>query len=225
MKYKIPSIFLTLFPLSIGILCMMFLSNWQFHTIDDLKALFKIDPFQWKDIITSIIIGCMVGWERKIRNKPIGMRTSVMVILSTYAFVAMSYHVSTTVISQAGQTMTDPSRVIGQVITGVGFLGAGLMFTRKDTVNGVTSAAMIWFLAAMGVCVASGYALMSIKITMITIMVLIVLDSVDDIVIYGTKSLFHHKSRTGKLLQKQNKKKPRRRRNRNKQNKGVQDHD
>lgn len=187
-KKKIPSIFLTLLPITFGLACIAIMTD--IHTISDIIS---IDPFSWKEVLTSIAIGSMVGWERQLRGKPIGMRTSVMIILATYAFVAMSYHVSTNVLSSVGQTMTDPSRVIGQVISGVGFLGAGVMFTRKGSVNGVTSAAMIWFLAAMGVCVASGFGLMAIKLTTLCIIVLILLDNVDDFFVENTKRFFHHK--------------------------------
>ena len=199
-KHKIPSLFLTLLPIAVGLTCITAMTD--VHSVADILS---ITPFKWQEIATAIIIGCMVGWERQLRDKPIGMRTSVMVCLATYIFVAMSYHVSTNVISSAGTTMTDPSRVIGQVISGVGFLGAGVMFTRKGSVNGVTSAAMIWFLSAMGVCIASGFSLMAIKITTLCIIVLILLDNVDDFFVLGTKKFFHHKAHTKKLFEKEDK--------------------
>ena len=206
MSRKIPSFFLTLIPILVGAACVFVfadVNSWD----DFVHDITGIDPFKWSEIATAIIVGSMIGWERQLRDKPIGMRTSVMVCLATYAFVAMSYHVSDAMIAQvnagvnaAGRAITDPSRVIGQVISGVGFLGAGVMFTRKGSVNGVTSAAMIWFLAAMGVCIASGYTLLTIKLSTLCVIVLIVLDNVDDFFVLGTKRFFHHKARTKNLF-------------------------
>jgi len=74
------------------------------------------------------------------------------------------------------QEMTDPSRIIGQIVTGVGFLGAGVMMTKEDVIVGVTSAATIWSLAAIGVCISVVGPLVAIKLS---IMVVVILYGVD----------------------------------------------
>jgi putative Mg2+ transporter-C (MgtC) family protein len=76
--------------------------------------------------------------------------------------------------------MTDPSRIIGQVITGIGFLGAGVMMARDGFVLGVTSAATIWILSSIGVAVALGYESTAIKLSFVVVGVLIGVDILED---------------------------------------------
>ncbi len=107
-----------------------------------------------------------------LRGKPVGIRTSSLITLGTYIFIAASIAVSTNV--------TDPSRIIGQVITGIGFLGAGVMLARDGVVLGVTSAATIWALASIGVCIAIGKELVAIKLSLVVIFVLVGVDLLED---------------------------------------------
>lgn len=108
-------------------------------------SLLSIAPLKWPGVLTTIVAGAIIGLERQIRGKPIGIRTAALICLGTYVFIAMSVSV--------GNGVTDPSRVIGQVITGIGFLGAGVILSRDGMVLGVTSAAAIWVLAAIGVMI------------------------------------------------------------------------
>jgi putative Mg2+ transporter-C (MgtC) family protein len=112
-----------------------------------------------------MLCGAIIGLERQILGKPVGIRTSVLVCLSTYIFVKISNAVAS--------ESTDPSRVIGQIITGVGFLGAGVMMSRDGLVVGVTSAAAIWILAAIGVTIASGFYLTAVKLAILAVAVLV----------------------------------------------------
>ncbi len=95
----------------------------------ELDGLFSVAPFDWKAIGTSILCGSIIGVERQLRGKPVGIRTSSLITLGTYIFIAASLYVSA---HMAGpeKVVTDPSRIIGQVITGIGFLGAGVMLAR-----------------------------------------------------------------------------------------------
>ena len=112
----------------------------------DIETLLGINPFEWKSIFIAIVCGVIVGSERQIKGKPVGIRTSSLIVLGTYVFIASALFAS-------GATI-DPSRIIGQVVTGIGFLGAGVMLAKEGAVVGVTSAATIWSLAALGVCIA-----------------------------------------------------------------------
>ncbi len=86
--------------------------------------------------------GTIVGLERQLHKKPAGIRTSILICLGTTVFVRLG-----TLTALVGG---DPSRVVAQVVTGVGFIGAGVMLAREGLVRGVTSAAVIWMLAAIG---------------------------------------------------------------------------
>jgi len=132
----------------------------------------SIAPFEWQAVFTSLACGSIIGLERQLRGKPVGIRTSALIVLGTYVFIAASMLVST--------AATDPSRIIGQVITGIGFLGAGVMLARDGMVWGVTSAATIWSLASIGVCIALGYDLAAIKLSLVVVFVLVGVDTMED---------------------------------------------
>jgi putative Mg2+ transporter-C (MgtC) family protein len=131
---------------------------------DYFAYLVNIDPFHWGSIGTAILCGFIIGLERQLRGKPVGIRTSALIVTGTYLFVATSLAL--------GDGVVDPSRIIGQVVTGVGFLGAGVMMTRDGTVLGVTSAATIWVLAALGVCIATIGNLTAIKLALVVLGIL-----------------------------------------------------
>lgn len=117
--------------------------------------IFDIFPFTWPQIGTALLVGLIVGLERQLRGKPVGIRTSTLITLGTYIYTVLG--------AQFSGPSTDPSRVIGQIITGIGFIGAGVMLSRDGNVLGVTSAATIWILAAIGVCIGmdrNGLAIM-----------------------------------------------------------------
>ncbi len=125
---------------------------------------FDITPYQWHSIFTAIICGGMIGCERQVRGKPVGIRTASLITLGTYLFMATSYSFP--------EGSYDPTRVMGQIITGVGFLGAGVMMARDGAVVGVTSAATIWVLAAIGLMIGSGNLIASVKVSFLVVGIL-----------------------------------------------------
>lgn len=129
-----------------------------------ISSLFEIAPLSWKALGTTILCGMIVGFERQLRGKPVGIRTSALIVLGTYLFVAISTHIA--------NEASDPSRIIGQVVTGIGFLGAGVMLAKEGTVVGVTSAATIWVLAAIGVCIALIGEFIALKLSVIVVGIL-----------------------------------------------------
>lgn len=133
-------------------------------TAVDTSGLFSVAPYHWSAILTAIFCGAIIGLERQLRGKPVGIRTSALITLGTYIFLHSALLLKSDV--------TDPSRVIGQVITGIGFLGAGVMLARDGIVVGVTSAASIWVLAAIGVCISLGHLATAIKLSLVTVLVL-----------------------------------------------------
>lgn len=138
----------------------------------NFAEIFSIAPFQWQAVGTALVCGSIIGLERQLRGKPVGIRTSALIVLGTYIFIAASMLVS--------NAATDPSRIIGQVITGIGFLGAGVMLARDGMVLGVTSAATIWSLASIGVCIAIGYDVIAIKLSIVVVFVLVGVDTMED---------------------------------------------
>ena len=97
------------------------------------------------------------------------MRTSALICIGTYVFVAITRSISTEI--------TDPSRIIGQVVTGIGFLGAGVILARQGAIIGVTSASAIWILAAIGVTIGTGFPWLGVKLAILTVVILAGVDS------------------------------------------------
>ena len=119
----------------------------------------------WIKVAYAILCGGLVGIERQVRGKPVGVRTSILICLGTSVFVELG--------GLLGTGNGDPSRVLGQVVTGVGFLGAGVMLSRGGVVSGVTTAAVIWILAAIGACIGLGYFDAALVFSALTVSVLI----------------------------------------------------
>jgi putative Mg2+ transporter-C (MgtC) family protein len=106
-----------------------------------------------------------VGLERQLRGKAAGMRTSILICLGTELFVGLG--------SSFGGERVDPTRVLGQVVTGIGFLGGGVILAREGLVTGVTSAAVIWVLAALGSLIGLGHLLAAMLLTLVTVALLV----------------------------------------------------
>jgi putative Mg2+ transporter-C (MgtC) family protein len=115
----------------------------------------------WLRLGTAILCGGIIGLERQLRGKAAGIRTSILICLGTQLFVALGS-------SFAGERV-DPTRVLGQVVTGIGFVGGGVILAREGAVIGVTSAAVIWMLAALGSLIGLGHLLAAIVLSLITV--------------------------------------------------------
>lgn len=104
----------------------------------------NLEPINWHLLIgafVSMLCGGIIGLERQLRGKPAGMRTSILVCMAAAAFTQLGMGIG---------DGADPARVLGQVVTGVGFLGGGVIFRDGSSVSGLTSAATILALAAVG---------------------------------------------------------------------------
>ncbi len=135
-------------------------------------SFFSIAPFHWGALLCCAVTGLLIGIERQTRGKPVGIRTSILIVSGTYLFMALCLSLS----SQP----QDQARVLGQIITGVGFLGAGVMMTQDGKIHGVTSAAVIWVLAALGMMIGLGHWKSSLMITLLVLIVLLGVDKAEN---------------------------------------------
>ena len=102
-------------------------------------------------VAMAFVLGGVIGYERESIQRPAGLRTHMLVAAGAAAFTLVSVY------GFAGQgTVRDPSRVAAQVVAGVGFLGAGTIWRTSSTVRGLTTAASIWLVAAVGMLAATG---------------------------------------------------------------------
>lgn len=126
------------------------------------------DPYTqsfWLTFAVAVACGGIVGLERQVRGKAAGVRTSILICLGTAVFIRLG-----TGLAGPG---VDPSRVLGQLVTGVGFLGAGVMFSREGAVVGVTTAAVVWVLAAIGAAIGLGHYPAALALSLATVAVLV----------------------------------------------------
>lgn len=137
-----------------------------------IVSMLDLGPFTWPALLCCAINGVLIGVERQTRGKPVGIRTSILIIAGTYFFMSMAVSLSPNTLDQA--------RVLGQIITGVGFLGAGVMMTLDGKIHGVTSAAIIWLLAALGMMIGLGYLQQSVIITLLALSVLLGVDKAEN---------------------------------------------
>jgi len=116
-------------------------------------------------VLVACILGLLIGLERKGGPSGAGMRTFSLISMGSAMFTVLS-------VWGFGPD-TDPSRLAAQIVTGMGFIGAGVIWRqREEAVHGITTAAAIWVSAAVGIGVALGYYLMSLLISLMTMFIL-----------------------------------------------------
>lgn len=125
-------------------------------------------------ILLAGICGGIIGYERKNRNKEAGIRTHLIVASGAALIMIVSKYGFSDILGDKGIAL-DPSRIAAQIVTGVGFLGAGMIFMRKNTISGLTTAAGIWATSAIGMAIGSGLYLLGIVTAVLIVLVQIIL--------------------------------------------------
>lgn len=129
-------------------------------------------------IFIAFLCGAFIGHERKTRGKGAGTRTHsivaiascLLMIISQYGFADFLNHFSGTGVN----INHDPSRIAAQIVTGIGFLGAGMIFVHKRTITGLTTAAGIWATAGIGMSIGAGMYFISITTTIVLVIIQII---------------------------------------------------
>jgi putative Mg2+ transporter-C (MgtC) family protein len=101
-------------------------------------------------LLLATAVGAMLGLEREVRFKAAGLRTHVLIALGSTVFTLMSYEIA------SDAQGADPGRIAAQILTGIGFLGAGAIMRTDGSIHGLTTAATVWVNAALGVAVGAG---------------------------------------------------------------------
>jgi putative Mg2+ transporter-C (MgtC) family protein len=131
-----------------------------------------ITPFwssdgQWALLLPALlalVLSALIGVEREVRAKSAGLRTHTLVGLGAAVFMLVSKYGFGDLAGVAGVSV-DPSRVAAQVVSGIGFIGGGLIFVRRDIVRGLTTAATVWLAAAVGMAAGAGLPLLAVGTT------------------------------------------------------------
>lgn len=130
--------------------------------LNQIVDIFKLELMLQLGLAT--LLGGAIGLERELGGKPAGLRTNILICLGSVLYTHLS-------IAMVGGT-ADPTRVAGQIVTGVGFIGAGTILHARGAVVGLTSAATIWVVAAIGVALGSGFYLEGVGTTVVVLAVL-----------------------------------------------------
>ena len=117
-------------------------------------------------IFLAAILGGIVGLERELSQKEAGLRTNILISVGSAFITILSIKIAATA------TIGDPARLSAQIVSGIGFLGAGAIIQARFAVHGLTTAATIWTVAAIGIGVGSGYYFTSFLVTMLVLVIL-----------------------------------------------------
>jgi len=131
---------------------------------------------QIAELLAAFLLSMMIGVEREIRQKSAGLRTHTLVGVGAALFMLISKYGFNDVL-RPGLVVLDPSRVAAQIVSGVGFLGAGLIFVRRDSVRGLTTAAAVWVTAAVGAACGAGLPVLAAAATFIYFIVAVAFPS------------------------------------------------
>ena len=114
-------------------------------------------------ILASLAAGAILGLEREYHSKPAGFRTMILICVSSCLFSILS------------ATMPSGDRIASNIVTGIGFIGAGVVFKEGATVRGITSAAIIWMSAAIGMCIGFQHYVLALFVVVLVLLVMIAL--------------------------------------------------
>ena len=136
-----------------------------------------IPTLNWDEALLRLslaaVLGGMIGFERELREREAGLRTHLLVSLGSALFTIVSaYGFRDFLTSGAGVVRTDPTRIAAQIVTGIGFLGAGAIIRQGFSVRGLTTAATLWVVAAIGLASGSGYYSAAFMTTVVVLFLL-----------------------------------------------------
>lgn len=123
-------------------------------------------------LFASILCGCILGWERKSRNQVVGMRTLVLISVSSTLLSLISAH--------GAELGGDPTRIAAGVVSGIGFLGGGAIIRQGLNIKGLTSAAIIWTASALGLAIGTGLYIQSAIVLFGAVILLVVLEKIEE---------------------------------------------
>jgi putative Mg2+ transporter-C (MgtC) family protein len=122
-------------------------------------------PKQFAELAVAFVLSAAIGLERELRRKSAGLRTHTIIGTAAALFLLVSKYGFTDVLAK-GAIELDPSRVAAQIVTGIGFVGGGLIFVQGDHVKGLTTAATVWLVTAVGMAAGAGLPWLALAVTL-----------------------------------------------------------
>jgi putative Mg2+ transporter-C (MgtC) family protein len=126
-------------------------------------------------LLLASLIGGAIGWEREHAHKPAGLRTNILICVGATLLTDLSVRMAA-----SSSVPADPARIAAQIVTGVGFLGAGTIMQSRGSVSGLTTAATMWVVAAIGMAVGFGAVIEAVGTTFLVLVALIPLRTLEE---------------------------------------------
>jgi putative Mg2+ transporter-C (MgtC) family protein len=143
--------------------------------LDEFNVIAAIGTPFFQEVITHLLIalacGGLIGLERQLRGKAVGIRPCVIVVLTTAFLVDLS--------DVATEEAGDPSRVMAAIVSGVGFIGGGVILAQGLRIRGITTASLIWALAAIGIAIGLGFGFAALALTLTIMAVMLLVDGAE----------------------------------------------
>jgi putative Mg2+ transporter-C (MgtC) family protein len=127
-------------------------------------------------VLFALVLGGIVGYDREVKMKAAGFKTNIMICLGATLYTTIS------LLTLQESPMIDPNRVAAQIVSGIGFLGAGAIIQGKGSVTGLTTAATIWVVAAIGYTIGAGYPLVASVFSITVLIVLRMLNPINRVI-------------------------------------------
>lgn len=150
----------------------------MFQTIlDEMNGTFSSVPASISAIrlLTAVLLGGVIGFERERRQKPAGLRTHMLVSMAACLFILVSQQLGNLSFGNQGEMRVDPLRLVEAVTAGVAFLAAGIIFTSGGEVRNITTGASMWLAGAVGLACGAGQMPLAAMATLIVVLVLTLL--------------------------------------------------
>lgn len=122
-------------------------------------------------VLLTVICGGLIGLERELKSKPAGIKTNILICMGAALYTAVSVLISTSLADRGH--FGDPARISAQIVSGIGFLGGGAIVQARGTIHGLTTAATIWCVAALGILIGLGYHDVAVALSIMTILILV----------------------------------------------------
>jgi putative Mg2+ transporter-C (MgtC) family protein len=159
--------------------------------VNNLPLVLQIHPLLLVAVklLLAMVCGGLIGLERELNRKPAGLRTNILICMGAVLLMITSRHIS------SGAPYTDPARLIAQILPGIGFIGAGVILQTRGSVHGLTTAATILVVTAIGVTIGEGMFAVTLLTTALIIFVLVLLRRVERVVVHHRR-LYHYTFKT-----------------------------
>jgi putative Mg2+ transporter-C (MgtC) family protein len=141
-------------------------------------SLSEVMTFIGPRIALAVVCGGIVGLERELKNKPAGIKTNILICVGSALYTSVSILISESLAAQGH--FGDPGRLAAQIVSGIGFLGGGTIIQARGTILGLTTAATIWVVAAIGLCVGIGRGDIALLCSLVVVGLLVMTNWFED---------------------------------------------